>query len=227
MTEPSLGVWLRRERERRGITLKTVAEQTKVAVPLLEGLESGDLARWPGGIYRRAFVKAYASALSLDPDEVVKRFEQEHPPAEGDPTRIFTPEAMPGTPAAPPPQVTAEAPQTAYATGMPVTRARTLGTVADLTVALVLAMGSAAAGSRLLWPVMLIACYYGIGVLLTGTSPMVALLSHEPASPPRQQDPQVDTPVAEAARPAAERRHSSRRSGNRPPSRRSARARVQ
>ena len=45
-----------------------------------------------------------------------------------------------------------------------------------MAVALVLAFGSAAAGSRLLWPVLLIAAYYAVGVLLTGTSPMVALL---------------------------------------------------
>ena len=45
-----------------------------------------------------------------------------------------------------------------------------LGTAADLTVAMVLAFGSAAAGSRLLWPVLIIAAYYAAGVLLTGTS---------------------------------------------------------
>ena len=45
---------------------------------------------------------------------------------------------------------------------------------------MVLAFGSAAAGSRLLWPVILIAAYYAAGVLLTGTSPMVALLGQVP-----------------------------------------------
>ena len=65
-----------------------------------------------------------------------------------------------------------------------------LGTAADMTVALVLAFGSAAAGSRLLWPVLLIAAYYAAGVLLTGTSPMVALLgepsSFKPSARPRR-----------------------------------------
>ena len=63
-------------------------------------------------------------------------------------------------------------------------RARLLGTAADLTVALVLAFGSAAAGSRLLWPVLLIAAYYAAGVLLTGTSPMVALFGEAASSEP-------------------------------------------
>ena len=66
-------------------------------------------------------------------------------------------------------------------------RTRYLGTAADMAVALVLAFGSAAAGSRLLWPVLLIAAYYAAGVLLTGTSPMVALLG-EPSGPPNTSD---------------------------------------
>ena len=47
---------------------------------------------------------------------------------------------------------------------------------------MVLAFGSAAAGSRLLWPVFAIAAYYAAGVLLTGTSPMVALLGETGSS---------------------------------------------
>jgi cytoskeletal protein RodZ len=41
----TLGSWLRRERERRGITLSKISEETKVAVPLLVGLEADDLSR--------------------------------------------------------------------------------------------------------------------------------------------------------------------------------------
>ena len=49
---------------------------------------------------------------------------------------------------------------------------------------MILAFGSAAAGSRLLWPVLLIAAYYAAGILLTGTSPMVALLGRTVSSSP-------------------------------------------
>jgi hypothetical protein len=49
----------------------------------------------------------------------------------------------------------------------------------------VLAFGSAAAGSRLLWPVLMIAAYYAAGILITGTSPMVALLSQAESEPAR------------------------------------------
>ncbi len=76
-------------------------------------------------------------------------------------------------------------------------RARYLGTAADLMVALVLAFGSAAAGSRLLWPVLLIAAYYAAGVLLTGTSPMVALLETVPARPSARPDRPVTDSTGE------------------------------
>ena len=77
MTDPrSFGAWLHRERERRGVALRTIADRTKIGMRLLESLERGDLTRWPGGIYRRAFVRAYAGAVGLDADLVVATLEQ-------------------------------------------------------------------------------------------------------------------------------------------------------
>lgn len=225
MTEPSLGIWLRRERERRGITIKQVADQTKVAAPLLDGLESGDLSRWPGGIYRRAFVKAYAAALGLDADDVVKRFEQEHPP------EPLEPVAGEQTTPVPPVAGGDGGIRRSALPALAPARARLLGTAADLTVAIVLALGSAAANSRLLWPVLLIAAYYAAGVLTTGTSPMVALLSDGPEPVPAGRAPGADVtvdPPAVVARQSAERRHPARRNAPRVQrTTRTARARVQ
>ena len=70
----SFGPRLRRERERRGISLETLAETTKVSKDLWEGLERNDLARWPSGIFARAFVRDYAKVIGLDPDGVVDDF---------------------------------------------------------------------------------------------------------------------------------------------------------
>ncbi len=77
----TLGAYLRAERERRDLLLKTISESTKVSLPLLEGLESDDISRWPGGIFRRAFVRSYAEAVGLDPDDVFRRFERQYKPA--------------------------------------------------------------------------------------------------------------------------------------------------
>lgn len=77
----SFGAWLRLERERRGLTLELIANRTKIAASLLAGLEEGDLSRWPTGIFRRAFVRAYADAIGLDPDHLVAEFALVHPEA--------------------------------------------------------------------------------------------------------------------------------------------------
>ena len=75
MNDPkSFGAALRRERERRGVTLETIAERTKVSASLLDGLERGDLSRWPAGIFRRAFVRGYAEAVGLDVASVTETF---------------------------------------------------------------------------------------------------------------------------------------------------------
>jgi transcriptional regulator with XRE-family HTH domain len=74
-----LGAWLRRERERAGVTLETIATRTKVARTLLEALERNDVSRWPNGIFRRAFVRGYANQVGLEPDYVVALFVRAFP----------------------------------------------------------------------------------------------------------------------------------------------------
>ncbi len=70
----SFGDRLRRRREERRIDLATIAARTKIKLSLLDGLERGDLSDWPTGFYRRSFVRAYTSALGLDPDVVLQEF---------------------------------------------------------------------------------------------------------------------------------------------------------
>lgn len=182
----SLGTYLRAERERRGMALRTISENTKVSLPLLEGLESDDISRWPGGIFRRAFVRSYAESVGLDPDDVFRRFEQQHKLGQADPAPA---EALAPAEASVLTQGRGVRLGLSFSWSTP-DRARYLGTAADLTVAAVLAFGSAAAGSRLLWPVLMIAAYYAVGVLFTGTSPMVALLGMEPSTSSVSRPPQ-------------------------------------
>jgi transcriptional regulator with XRE-family HTH domain len=83
MTDPrSFGSWLRRERERREITIRAIADRTKIGAGLLESLERGDVSRWPAGIYRRAFIKGYADAVGLDTDLILANFERLFPAAD-------------------------------------------------------------------------------------------------------------------------------------------------
>ena len=70
----TFGPRLRSERERRNISLETIASVTKVSADLWDGLERNDFSRWPSGIFARAFVRDYAKAIGLDEDEVLNEF---------------------------------------------------------------------------------------------------------------------------------------------------------
>ena len=74
-----LGARLRAERERQGVSLATIAASTKISVSLFEGLERDDVSRWPQGIFRRAFVREYARAVGLDPEETLNDFLERFP----------------------------------------------------------------------------------------------------------------------------------------------------
>ena len=74
MTPQAFGEYLRRRREKRKISLETVARATNVRAGLFSALERGDCSRWPGGIYNRGYVRGYAIAIGLDPEETVQRF---------------------------------------------------------------------------------------------------------------------------------------------------------
>jgi cytoskeletal protein RodZ len=70
---------LREARERRGLTLQQIAASTKISMMTLEALEHDDAARLPGGIFSRSFVRTYASAVGLDPDETLREFLRRFP----------------------------------------------------------------------------------------------------------------------------------------------------
>jgi transcriptional regulator with XRE-family HTH domain len=75
----SFGARLRERREQQQVALTTIAEQTKIKVSLLEALERDDVSHWPSGIFRRAFIRAYAHAIGLEPDVVVREFLELYP----------------------------------------------------------------------------------------------------------------------------------------------------
>jgi cytoskeletal protein RodZ len=68
------GSKLKAARERRGITLRQIANATKISPSALEALERNDFSRLPGGIFSRAFVRSYALEVGLDPDATIQEF---------------------------------------------------------------------------------------------------------------------------------------------------------
>jgi transcriptional regulator with XRE-family HTH domain len=215
MNDPkSFGAALRRERERRGITLETISERTKVSVSLLGALERGDLSRWPGGIFRRAFVRGYAEVVGLDADSVTETFAR------------VCPEQSPPEPAGrliaasfeleEPLRLTLATDEARLFDVL--TRRRLMAAGIDLGAVLApAAIFGVAFGLSVAWGALAIlgVTYHLLGVLLAGTTPGTWIVSRPQPAPPETPDAQSSAEPSdgesgtrettdEARRPAAD-----------------------
>lgn len=75
-------------REKKGLSLATIAERTKIRASLFASFEQNDLRAWPQGLYRRAYFREYARLFDDRIDESCEEF-----------NKLFTDEPEP--PAAP------------------------------------------------------------------------------------------------------------------------------
>ncbi len=73
------GARMRHTREQRGVSLRQIAQTTKLSVSALEALERNDISRLPGGIFSRAFVRSYAAEIGADPEQTVRDFLTQFP----------------------------------------------------------------------------------------------------------------------------------------------------
>ena len=62
-------------REKKNLTLKDVALDTRLNMSVLESMETGDFTFQPQ-TYIRAFLRQYAKSIGLNPDEILKDYEQ-------------------------------------------------------------------------------------------------------------------------------------------------------
>jgi cytoskeletal protein RodZ len=74
-----LGVRLKEAREARGLSLEQLQNLTKIQKRYLIGIEEGNYSMMPGKFYVRAFIKQYAEAVGLDPEEIFEQYKDEIP----------------------------------------------------------------------------------------------------------------------------------------------------
>ena len=73
----NVGADLRMARERLGWDLASVSAQLRIRLPYLEAIEDGRVDDLPGNAYAVGFLRTYAAAVGLDPDEISRRFRAE------------------------------------------------------------------------------------------------------------------------------------------------------
>ncbi len=74
-----LGNQLKEARLAQGLSLDDVQTMTKIQKRYLIGIEEGNYSSMPGNFYVRAFIKQYAEALNLNPDEIFETYKSEIP----------------------------------------------------------------------------------------------------------------------------------------------------
>lgn len=73
----SVGEILRRERERQGLSIAQIAQQTRIKRQFLESLEKDDFANLPGIFFVRAFTVQYGQFLGLKAEELQMALERQ------------------------------------------------------------------------------------------------------------------------------------------------------
>ncbi|HEY2908007.1 MAG TPA: helix-turn-helix domain-containing protein [Vicinamibacterales bacterium] len=167
----SFGARLRRERERQRISLKSIAESTNIRAAFFEQLERDDASKWPSGIFRRSFIRAYASAIGLDPEATVRDFLAAFP----DPAHASDPVAVAKATS----EATSRTPELRLrlATGGVAPR-RWLAAFCDVVVLAAIALTSVVVFRQVWMPFAICTCaYYVAGTVLTGASPGVFFLA--------------------------------------------------
>jgi cytoskeletal protein RodZ len=190
----AFGERLRRQREKQHVTLDQIAASTKVGASLFAGLEKGDCSRWPGGMYNRSFIRAYAAAVRLDPDETAAEFAEYYntptdslPPALG----AAAPRHLhPATPFALRLKLEVDPEELRRRAAR-----RAVLAAADVLVVVAVAAVVGWASGLTYWAALgMFSVTYQVAVrLLSGVSPAERLLARGSRSAPVQEQPEEDT----------------------------------
>lgn len=74
-----LGNRLKEAREAKKMSLDDLQEITKIQKRYLRGIEEGNYSSIPGKFYVRAFIKQYAEAVGIEPEELFEEYKTEIP----------------------------------------------------------------------------------------------------------------------------------------------------
>ncbi|MBN2432212.1 MAG: helix-turn-helix domain-containing protein [Acidobacteria bacterium] len=70
----TIGELLKRSREDKGLSLRDLADSTKISINFLQAIERNDFKKLPRGVYPKLFVRSMAKYLDLDADDMVRLY---------------------------------------------------------------------------------------------------------------------------------------------------------
>ena len=79
-----IGFRLREARRQRAMTLRQISDATRIPLNVLEAIERSDFSRLPRGIFARGHIRAYATCVGLNADELIEELRAHGEPSEQD-----------------------------------------------------------------------------------------------------------------------------------------------
>ncbi|MEA3329033.1 MAG: DUF4115 domain-containing protein [Candidatus Omnitrophota bacterium] len=83
----SIGKYLKKARQKKGVSLLEAANQTRIHHSVLENMESGNFENLPSPMYVKGFLKRYAEYLGVESTPLIDKYLSTHPK---DPQQILT-----------------------------------------------------------------------------------------------------------------------------------------
>ncbi|MFA6836221.1 MAG: helix-turn-helix domain-containing protein, partial [Fibrobacteraceae bacterium] len=76
--EETLGAYLTRAREMRGLSQEMLSQKTHISITILENIESGDWKKFPIEAYVRGYLNSISESLNLDSAKILSYFSKEY-----------------------------------------------------------------------------------------------------------------------------------------------------
>lgn len=73
-----IGITLSEARKQKKVSLKKIAQETKISVRYLQSLEVEAYDIFPAEVYLKGFLRTYAQYLGLDGEEIVRAYNRQH-----------------------------------------------------------------------------------------------------------------------------------------------------
>lgn len=70
----SVGQYLQKRRVEKGMSIEEVSRSTRVPVASVERIEADRFGELPGEVFVRGFLRSYARAVDVQPDDVLARY---------------------------------------------------------------------------------------------------------------------------------------------------------
>jgi cytoskeletal protein RodZ len=62
-------------RKENGVSLRQVADSTKISMLFLQAIENEQFAKLPGGVFNRSYIRQYAAAAGIPEESLLRKYE--------------------------------------------------------------------------------------------------------------------------------------------------------